>query len=42
VAGADRGGDLAEAEIGDAVVLDVVDDGGEQSVARRGGMGLIA
>jgi len=41
VAGADGGGDLAQAESGDAVVLDVVDDGGEESVARRGGRSLI-
>ncbi len=35
VAGADRGGDFAQAEVGHAVLLDVLDDGGEEAFAWR-------
>jgi hypothetical protein len=37
VAGADRGGHLAQAEVDDAVVLNVVDDEGEEPIAGRDG-----
>jgi hypothetical protein len=37
MAGANRGGHLAQAEVGDAVVLDVIDDRDQKLFASGGG-----